>query len=183
MRRIAVAAAVVLVGCSHHPTLTTVEPPGPSHRPYRDLDTPRTTTTTLRTTTTRASRSTVATRRETGLTLPVARSEGEALPQAAPERTSPTPAAVSCGEWRELLAGQSWPLEKACRVMMCESGGNPDAIGERNVVTVNGVRRVVYPHGLFQVLDGSFDPETNVVQAAAKWAARGWQPWPHCGRS
>lgn len=73
-----------------------------------------------------------------------------------------------CGGWRDLIATHFPPeqVDRACRVMLCESGGNSAARNPRSSAT-----------GLFQILRGPTDPVANVRQAAAMWRARGWQPW------
>ena len=77
--------------------------------------------------------------------------------------------------WRQLISqlfGAAAPT--AFRVVQCESGGNPDAHNPSGA------------NGLFQVLGGSFDPDTNVEEAYRMWRQRGWEPWTaseHCWRS
>lgn len=79
--------------------------------------------------------------------------------------------APNVARWTYLVE-QYFPAEiyKTCRVMACESSGNPGAVGPRQP---NGT----YPHGLMQILDGPFDPEANMALAASMRAKRGWQPW------
>lgn len=79
--------------------------------------------------------------------------------------------APNVARWTHLVE-KYFPNEiyKTCRVMACESGGNPGAVGPRQP---NGT----YPHGLMQILSGPFDPEENVALAASMRARRGWQPW------
>lgn len=79
--------------------------------------------------------------------------------------------APNVARWTHLVE-QYFPNEiyKTCRVMACESGGNPGAVGPRQP---NGT----YPQGLMQILSGPFDPEANMALAASMRAKRGWQPW------
>jgi hypothetical protein len=72
--------------------------------------------------------------------------------------------------WDGLLGQYSWDQSTAFRIMMCESGGNPNAIGPPT--------RYGRAAGLMQILpNGSLDPATNMKQAWAKYQSRGWQPW------
>jgi hypothetical protein len=79
--------------------------------------------------------------------------------------------APNVARWINLVE-KYFPAEiyKTCRVMACESGGNPGAVGPRQP---NGS----YPQGLMQILNGPFDPEANMALAARMRASRGWQPW------
>lgn len=71
----------------------------------------------------------------------------------------------ACGGWEGLIGAYAWDVGRACRVMMCESRGNPAA---RNASGHNG---------LFQVASGPTDPAANVRQAFSMYQSRGWQPW------
>jgi LysM repeat protein len=80
--------------------------------------------------------------------------------------------------WDGLLQkyfGGDW--QRAKQVMIGESSGNPNAVGDRNTA---------YPsYGLFQIraLPGRpapaqlLDPAFNVSYAAGMWRASGWGPW------
>jgi hypothetical protein len=70
-------------------------------------------------------------------------------------------------------------VDRACRVLLCESHGNPMARNARSSAS-----------GLFQFLDGTFrsvtglsapasshPPEVQVAAAAKLWRASGWRPW------
>lgn len=86
-----------------------------------------------------------------------------------------------CAGWEGLIASY-FPAEQvanACRVMMCESGGNPNAKNSGSSAS-----------GLFQFLDGTwesttgtpaparaYDPATQVAAAAKLWRSSGWAPW------
>jgi hypothetical protein len=69
-----------------------------------------------------------------------------------------------CAGWATLVGRHDWPTDVACRVLWCESRGDPDARNGRHV-------------GLFQIADGPADPAENVALAHAMWQRRGWQPW------
>lgn len=72
--------------------------------------------------------------------------------------------------------------DKAVRVAQCESGLDPGAVSPGGAY-----------HGLFQ-LGAHFDATVafyggtrldawaNIQAARDAYLARGWQPWPHCGR-
>ena len=79
--------------------------------------------------------------------------------------------APNVARWSDLVV-RFFPGEitKTCRVMACESSGNPGAVGPRQP---NGS----YPQGLMQILGGPFDPEANLRLAASMRASRGWAPW------
>lgn len=80
--------------------------------------------------------------------------------RGTPRTTAP------CGGWRHLVARYDWNVDKACRILVCESKGDPNARNRRSTAT-----------GLFQILGGPTNPEANVAQAYRMWRARGWQPW------
>ena len=89
-------------------------------------------------------------------------------PQPQP-RYVPPPAT---GDWLPLLSQYNWPVNEAYAVMMCESGGNANAVNPSGAV------------GLFQIHPynaANFDPATNVARAYAKYldgVSRG-NPWWH----
>lgn len=102
-----------------------------------------------------------------------ARAAQRAARAARTTTTRPSPAARAagtdgCGGWRYLIAQFFPPGEhsRACRILLCESGGNPNARNPRSTAT-----------GLFQILGGTTDPVGNVRHASEMWRARGWQPW------
>lgn len=109
--------------------------------------------------------------------------------QAAERRRQATPApqpAVRtggpCGGWRNLIAAHfpASQVDNACRVMLCESNGNPSAKNPSSSAS-----------GLFQIMwrlwrpdyvrvtgvDTPFDPSANVRFAAWLHARSGWSPW------
>lgn len=91
------------------------------------------------------------------------------------ERAAPAPApapvrrAPSYGPWADLINQYPWPADTAYRIMMCESRGDANAYNPRSGAT-----------GLFQILNGPFDPHENVALAFRMWQSRGWQPWSAC---
>ena len=74
--------------------------------------------------------------------------------------------------WRALVAQLFGPAAPtAFRVIQCESGGNPNAHNPSGAT------------GLFQILEGPYDPTANVEEAFRMWQQRGWEPWAaseHC---
>lgn len=122
-----------------------------------------------------------ASRSRYSLTVTTTTSISAAKPEQAPIRpreaphsppTAPKPATTvtvapgRCGGWETLVA-RYFPANEvgnACRRILCESGGRADARNGRYV-------------GLLQVGGGSTDAATNLAQAAAMHAARGWAPW------
>lgn len=93
---------------------------------------------------------------------------------SAPARVGP------CGGWEGDIAAR-WPAEQvgtACRIMMCESGGNPTAANTRSSAS-----------GLWQALDSTWSgwggyaralhapPSVQMDHGYALWQSRGWQPW------
>jgi hypothetical protein len=76
----------------------------------------------------------------------------------------PSPAPGACSGWLDLVDDHPWDVATACRILWCESRGDPNARNGRHV-------------GLFQIADGPADPAANVALAASMWSRRGWQPW------
>lgn len=70
--------------------------------------------------------------------------------------------------------------DKAMRVMLCESRGDPMAYSAGNIglFQINVIHRgmVGGDANLF------YDPEENVRIAHELWLSQGWQPWSFCGR-
>ena len=88
--------------------------------------------------------------------------------------------------WDELLQkhfGEEW--ERAKRVMICESGGDPNADGDRHLTYWENGELYGFSTGLFQIrhLPGRPDPEwlkdpiNNITYAAGMWKSQGWSPW------
>lgn len=98
--------------------------------------------------------------------------EGCLVPMSPKERKS-VEEAHRC--WDGLLAQYPWSQGVAFGKMFCESGGNPDSMGDW--VKIGG--RNYRAEGIMQILPGgSHDPATNMAQAWEKYsAAGGWSPW------
>lgn len=75
----------------------------------------------------------------------------------------------------DLLRQYDWPLDQAIAVMMCESGGNPNAY---NASGATGLFQL-HPHR-----PENFDPATNVAGAYAKYldGVRQGNAWAHWNR-
>lgn len=95
------------------------------------------------------------------------------VPRSNPPRVTPpqsgTRQSGACGGWHDLIASL-WPASQvgtACRIMMCESGGNPNAYNKSGAI------------GLFQLLGhgGTTDPVQNATVAHRLWQSQGWSPW------
>ena len=76
---------------------------------------------------------------------------------------------IQASGWEGLVASL-WPADQvrtACRILMCESGGNPNAYNRSGAT------------GLFQLLGhgGTFDPVQNAQVAYRLWLSSGWRPW------
>lgn len=83
--------------------------------------------------------------------------------------------------WDYLLSKYSWPVFEARSIMMCESGGNPNSVGDKNTAYRS--------YGLFQIraLPGRpspewlLVPENNISYAYSLYQKSGWSPWT-CSR-
>ena len=75
------------------------------------------------------------------------------------------PAGRVTGDWHALIDQYPWDDAVAYRIMMCESEGNANAHNPSGA------------NGLFQILNGPFDPAANVATAYRMYSQRGWQPW------
>ena len=98
-----------------------------------------------------------------------------------PPVAAPAPSG-GCSGWADLVAAYFPPAQvaTACRVMACESGGNPGVHNEAG----SGAS------GLFQFMPGTwtsttglappasaYSPDVQIRAAAALWASSGWGPW------
>ncbi len=75
-----------------------------------------------------------------------------------------------------LVCTYGWPCEQALRVMWCESGGKPYAIGRGANYGLFQINQVHAP----RIPDFStawMDPAKNIEWAYALWARQGWKPW------
>lgn len=107
-------------------------------------------------------------------------------PPSPPHTHAPPPPVVTavgdCGGWRDLIAVHFPPEEvaHACRVMLCESGGNPGVANEQGSSA----------SGLWQFLDSTwvsttglappasaYTPDQQTAGAATLWQRSGWRPW------
>lgn len=141
MGRVALAATLLASCAPAHRTALTA-----SAHPFRDAPEPTSTTTT------------------TSTTEPPTTTTTRATTTTAPQRASRSRSS-GCAGWEDLVDAYSWPTDTACRVLLCESRGDPDAANPSGA------------HGLFQVLGGPFDAAANVSVAFSMWQTRGWQPW------
>lgn len=86
------------------------------------------------------------------------------VPKATSQCSASKAAAHAC--WDGLIAQYNWNTTTAFNIMWCESRGNPNAKNPRSTAT-----------GLFQILNGPYDPAANVKLAYEMYSKRGWQPW------
>lgn len=94
------------------------------------------------------------------------RKADEAARQARASRSATRTRGAATGNWSALINQYPWPTGTAYRIMMCESGGNANALNRSSGAT-----------GLFQILNGPSDPAANVATAFRMYQSRGWQPW------
>jgi hypothetical protein len=89
-------------------------------------------------------------------------------PATVPPQTSQcsTSKAAAHACWDGLIGQYNWNTTTAFNIMWCESRGNPNAKNPRSTAT-----------GLFQILNGPYDPAANVKLAYEMYSKRGWQPW------
>ncbi len=81
-------------------------------------------------------------------------------------------AAQAQGDWQDLVCSYQWDCSWAMAVIMCESGGNPNAYNPQGYV------------GLFQIWEGYGanlrDPATNIAAAYSLYLSGGPGNWPNC---
>ena len=108
-------------------------------------------------------------------------SPGPALTPAIP--SSPSPASQNMAGIDPLIQ-KYFPQEQwqnAQRVMMGESGGRADAVGDK--LPIRGVLAPSYGKFQIRALPGRpapqqlLDPDFNVKYAAEMWKQQGWKPW------
>ena len=99
-----------------------------------------------------------------------------AVPVTAPPTTQVVERSGDCGGWEGLVAAY-FPADQVatgCRILLCESNGNPNAVSPTN------------DHGLWQInavhrnsFDWSrrYDPHVNTQFARKLWGEQGWSPW------
>jgi hypothetical protein len=109
-------------------------------------------------------------------------------PAPAPEPTPepaqpPTPAAtpipvsaMSKSEIEALVCTYPWPCAEALKVLWCESGGKPWAIGRGSNYGLFQINQV---HGrrFSNFWNTWMDPAKNIEWAYSIWARQGWKPW------
>lgn len=153
MRAVAVSA-LMLVSCA--PGCRTADPilrapvdHSTAARPFRDSIEPTTSTTAA----------TVSTAPRVVRPRPTRDHRRHVSPQVAARSGD------GCGGWRPLISQYPWPVDTACRILLCESNGDANARNRSGAT------------GLLQVMGGSTDPAANVAQAFAMWSHRGFAPW------
>lgn len=80
-------------------------------------------------------------------------------------------------QWRTLVARYDWNVNTVLAIMRCESGGNPNAVGDRSTAYSS--------YGLLQVraLPGRPEPtwllvpENNISYSYSLYKANGYTPW------
>ena len=99
-----------------------------------------------------------------------------------------TPSASSTSTDTMTLILKYFPQEQwqnAYNVMMGESGGRADAIGDNFPIDTGRGPEIIPSYGLFQIRglpgrpasDQLINPEFNVKYAADLWRQEGWRPW------
>ena len=98
------------------------------------------------------------------------------------EAPTPTQHIEGVEQWRELVASYfpATSVNKALKVMRCESNGRPDAVNQNtNKSTDYGLFQINSVHS--QRVDGDleslFDPTTNVRVASEIYSEQGFNPW------
>jgi uncharacterized protein YabE (DUF348 family) len=80
---------------------------------------------------------------------------------------------ASSGDWRDIVCTYGWDCGWAMAVIMCESGGNPNAYNPAGPYI-----------GLFQIYGGHGsnlqDPATNIAAAYSLYLSGGRGNWPNC---
>jgi len=79
------------------------------------------------------------------------------------------------------IMSYNWDWDIAYKIMSCESGGNPEAIGDTNTK--------YHSYGLFQIrnlpsrnynIEELFNPERNIEIAYEIYKQDGWLAWRRC---
>ena len=104
-------------------------------------------------------------------------------PAPAPEPTPapPTPTAapfpqLSRAEIETLVCTYPWPCEQALKVMWCESGGKPWAIGRGANYGLFQIN-VVHARRIPDCWTAWMNAARNIEWGYALWARQGWKPW------
>ena len=97
---------------------------------------------------------------------------GEPAASAAPEPPAFTPA-TDIEQW---ICTYNWDCRTALRVLYCESGADPNAIGRGSNYGLYQINAVHASHwaGFWEHW---FEPAWNIALAYEIWTVRGWSPW------
>jgi len=101
----------------------------------------------------------------------------EPTPAAPPPAPTPVPfAQLSKPEIETLVCTYSWPCEQALKVMWCESGARPWAVGRG---TYYGLYQISLIHArrFPDFWNAWMDPAKNIQWAHTLWSRQGWKPW------
>ncbi len=91
---------------------------------------------------------------------------------SAPPASAVSAVSAQSQDWRALVCSYDWDCDWAMAVIVCESGGYPNAYNPAGPYV-----------GLFQILDPSaslFDPATNIAEAYWKYRSQGPGAWWGC---
>ena len=125
----------------------------------------------------------------TTTTIVVTTTTAVASPPPAPRAKAPSPAPRPVEEWRSLVSSYFAPsdVDKALRVISCESGGDPNAQNASSGAAglFQHIPRYWAERAVSVGLPGAsiFDPVANVAAAAYLVYTEGWSPWAasaHC---
>jgi len=75
-----------------------------------------------------------------------------------------------------MVCAYSWNCTEALKVMWCESGGRPTAIGggaNYGLFQINQIHAKKFP-GFWELWS---DPASNIAWAHQIWSGRGWAAW------
>lgn len=75
--------------------------------------------------------------------------------------------------WLEDAGWPGWLIPEAERVIQCESGGNPEAVGDRGASL--GLFQLWYGH--FRAGENWRSPRENAAVALRVYQREGWRPW------
>jgi hypothetical protein len=102
-------------------------------------------------------------------------------PTPAPPPPQPvvTPAPgspLSAEQIQALVCSYAWPCDEALRVMWCESGGRPSAIGRGANYGLFQMNQV-HARRIPEFWTSWMDPVKNIEWAYQLWLRQGWRPW------
>jgi hypothetical protein len=116
----------------------------------------------------------------------------ESLPSDAPQvepaavvLQEPETPAIGCHHYADLIDRYEWNTNVMLKICVCESSGNPHAIGDGHLTYKVGATVYGYSVGLLQVryLPGREhygnlqDPSTNIAAAYDIWKRQGYNAW------